>query len=253
MGDLGHVKIFYLNLPATPSGVSIEDGYAVLEVEEPTPYTLTEQHTASLPQSLPKGRLLFTQNSLKTPNDLWLLSGLDTPNEPLKLKQISHFAETHLQGVGLLSAEEFWFDGANGTQVHGFALKPRGWEEGKKKAYPAVLLIHGGPQSAWEDAWSTRWNPNGKRLMSYTAVPFTRAFGSLCSSRLLYHLHQSEWFNYLWTRSEILLRERTKLVTFTSAFTDSITEDWGGRPFIDLKLGWKFALQAYPEVTKIFT
>jgi len=37
---------------------------------------------------------------------------------------------------------------------------------------------------------------------------------------------------------------------FTSAFTDSITEDWGGRPFIDLKLGWKFALQTYPEVMK---
>ena len=49
-------------------------------------------------------------------------------------------------------------------QVHGFALKPKGWEEGKKKAYPAVLLIHGGPQGAWEDAWSTRWNPNGRHI-----------------------------------------------------------------------------------------
>lgn len=25
-----------------------------------------------------------------------------------------------------------------------------------------VMLIHGGPQGAWEDQWSTRWNPNGK-------------------------------------------------------------------------------------------
>ena len=164
MGDLGHVKIFYVDLPVTPSGASINGGYAVLEVEEPTPYSLTIQHTASLPQSLPNGRILFTQNSLTTPNDIWLLSGLDKPNEPLKLKQVSHFAVTHLQGLGLSSAEEFWFEGANGTKVHGFALKPKGWKEGKKKGYPAVLLIHGGPQGAWEDAWSTRWNPNGKHL-----------------------------------------------------------------------------------------
>ena len=149
----------------------------MLRGEEPTPYALTEQHTASLPQSLPNGRLLFTQNSLTAPNNLWLLSGLDEPNEPLELKQISHFAETHLQGLGLSSAEEFWFEGANGTQVHGFALKPKGWEEGKKKAYPAVLLIHGGPQGAWEDAWSTRWNPNGKHLVSGCGSYIHLSFG----------------------------------------------------------------------------
>jgi dipeptidyl aminopeptidase/acylaminoacyl peptidase len=165
VGDLGHNKVFCVELPATPSGASTKGGYAVLEVEEPLPYALTGQHTASLAQSLPNGRLLFTQNSLTTPNNLWLLSRLDRPNEPLKLKQISYFAETHLQEMSLSSAEEFWFEGAKGVQVHGFALKPRGWEEGKKKAYPAVLLIHGGPQSAWEDAWSTRWNPNGRRLV----------------------------------------------------------------------------------------
>jgi len=36
--------------------------------------------------------------------------------------------------------------------------------------------------------------------------------------------------------------------TYGQAFTDSITEDWGGRPFIDLKLGWRFVLQTYPEI-----
>ena len=165
MGDVGHDKAFCVDLPATPSGASTKEGSAVLEVEGPIPYALTGQHSTSLAQSLPNGRLLFTQNSLTTPNNLWLLSGLDKPDEPLKLKQISHFADTDLQPLSLSSAEEFWFEGEMGVQVHGFALKPKGWEEGKKKAYPAVLLIHGGPQGAWEDAWSTRWNPNGRRLV----------------------------------------------------------------------------------------
>lgn len=30
--------------------------------------------------------------------------------------------------------------------------------------------------------------------------------------------------------------------------TDAIKEDWGGKPFIDLINGWKYALEKYPEV-----
>ena len=30
---------------------------------------------------------------------------------------------------------------------------------GPAKKYPAVFLIHGGPQGAWVDGWSYRWNP----------------------------------------------------------------------------------------------
>jgi dipeptidyl aminopeptidase/acylaminoacyl peptidase len=30
--------------------------------------------------------------------------------------------------------------------------------------------------------------------------------------------------------------------------TDAITEDWGGKPFVDLIEGWKYALEKYPEV-----
>lgn len=31
-------------------------------------------------------------------------------------------------------------------------------------------------------------------------------------------------------------------------FTDAIAEDWGGKPFVDLQKGWKYALDKYPEV-----
>jgi hypothetical protein len=34
-------------------------------------------------------------------------------------------------------------------------------------------------------------------------------------------------------------------------FTDAIGEDWGGKPFVDMEKGWKFALDAYPEVLSI--
>ena len=32
-------------------------------------------------------------------------------------------------------------------------------------------------------------------------------------------------------------------------FTDAIAEDWGGKPFVDLKNGWQYVLDEYPEVT----
>lgn len=31
-------------------------------------------------------------------------------------------------------------------------------------------------------------------------------------------------------------------------FTDAIAEEWGGKPFIDLKKGWDYILQQYPQV-----
>jgi len=54
------------------------------------------------------------------------------------------------------SVQEFWFEGFQGQDVHGFLHLPESFDETKK--YPLALLIHGGPQGAWEDAWSLRWN-----------------------------------------------------------------------------------------------
>jgi dipeptidyl aminopeptidase/acylaminoacyl peptidase len=47
--------------------------------------------------------------------------------------------------------------GAAGASVQYWVLKPPRFDASKK--YPAVFLIHGGPQSAFNDAWSYRWNP----------------------------------------------------------------------------------------------
>ena len=93
---------------------------------------------------------------------MFVLRNLDSPQSPLQLDQITRFAEESLNGKGLDPGENFWFEGAEGKQVQGWALRPKGWKEGQSKKYPVVLLIHGGPQGAWQDQWSTRWNPNGE-------------------------------------------------------------------------------------------
>jgi dipeptidyl aminopeptidase/acylaminoacyl peptidase len=143
------------------------------------PTELTSTGAATEIHPMYTGRLLFSRSSLTSPNDVYLiqhlprqLSDLTKPREGVAkslkgdLYKLSGFTEASLRETWLHPGEEFYFAGANDKQIHGWALKPRGWKEGDKKKWPVVLLIHGGPQGAWEDQWSTRWNPNGAVSLS---------------------------------------------------------------------------------------
>ena len=61
-------------------------------------------------------------------------------------KQLSHFNQKALAGKYVAQPEILNFETA-GHEVHGFVLKPFGFEKGKK--YPAVLDIHGGPKTVY--------------------------------------------------------------------------------------------------------
>ena len=36
-----------------------------------------------------------------------------------------------------------------------------------------------------------------------------------------------------------------------SDLTDAIKEDWGGKPFVDLRKGWQYILDNYPQVRSL--
>ncbi|PPQ63625.1 hypothetical protein CVT24_004378 [Panaeolus cyanescens] len=229
-GDHAKVKVFALPVPPTPSHSTT---HPKLSRKHSTPVALTHSKAASGLQTLPDGSLLFSQSSFTHPNDAFviraealrtlehaIINGGDDLQEAekvgkhIKLDRITNFSGSDLKGKNLSEGEEFWFKGAKDKRVQGWALKPRGWKEGDKKKWPAVLLIHGGPQSAWEDQWSTRWNPN----------MFT----------------QQGYF--------VIMINPTGSTTFGQEFTDDIAEDWGGKPFVDMIHGWKHALHQYPEI-----
>ena len=82
-------------------------------------------------------------------------------------------------------------------------LKPPGFDP--KKKWPVVYLIHGGPQGAWEDGWSFRWNPQLWAAQGYVvAMPNPRGSTS-----------------------------------FGQQFCDEISGDWGGKCYRDLVAGLK--------------
>jgi dipeptidyl aminopeptidase/acylaminoacyl peptidase len=64
--------------------------------------------------------------------------------------------EALTEKLDLPAAEGFEFSGAGGDKVHGWLIRPPGFDP--KKKYPVAFLIHGGPQGAWHDEWHGRWN-----------------------------------------------------------------------------------------------
>ena len=103
-----------------------------------------------------------------------------------------------LAQVELGAVSERWTKSADGRDLHAWLVKPPGFDPSRK--YPAVFLIHGGPQGAWNDAWSFRWNPQVFAAYGYV-VYAANPRGS---------------------------------TGFGQKFVDEISRDWGGRVYDDL-------------------
>jgi dipeptidyl aminopeptidase/acylaminoacyl peptidase len=139
-----------------------------------------------------------------------------------KTEQLTHMNRAVLASYGIHGGGEhdgepmegFTFDGAGGTKVHGFIVRPPNFDEDKK--YPVKFLIHGGPQGAWGDAWSYRWNPELMAASGYVVV-MVNPRGS---------------------------------TGYGQAFVDGVNGDWGGKPYVDLMKGLDYAEQHFPFIDK---
>jgi dipeptidyl aminopeptidase/acylaminoacyl peptidase len=221
VGDEAKVKVFALAVPPTPDAST---AHPDLEAKYTTPVPLTHTGAASGVQTLPNGGIIFSRASLTTPNDVYVIRDTKTLEKDIlqggkaqfkgNVERITRFTEEKLKGKTLVEGEEFWFEGAEDRQVQGWTLKPPGFKEGEKKKWPVLLLIHGGPQGAWEDGWSTRWNPNVFANQGYFVVAMNP----------------------------------TGSTTFGQDLADAIAENWGSRPFVDMQKGWKYILDKHQEI-----
>ncbi len=101
-------------------------------------------------------------------------------------------------------AEHHWYSGANGDKIHAILIKPPGFKKGRK--YPAMMMIHGGPQGMTGDSFHPRWN-----LQMFASKGYV-IFGL--------NFHGS--------------------VGFGQPFCDSIRGDWGGKPYKDVLKGVEY-------------
>jgi dipeptidyl aminopeptidase/acylaminoacyl peptidase len=125
---------------------------------------------------------------------------------------ISRINDERLTGVEMNPLEAFYFEGAEGDQVHGWMLKPPGFDPDEK--YPLIFLVHGGPQGAFGDIFHYRWNYQMFAARGYVVVTINPR-GS---------------------------------TGFGQEFTDQISGDWGGKVYDDLMLGLDYALATYPFI-----
>jgi dipeptidyl aminopeptidase/acylaminoacyl peptidase len=129
-------------------------------------------------------------------------------------QQITHLNDELVGELDIQAMEAFWFAGADKAQVQGFLIKPPGFDSSKK--YPVKFLIHGGPQGAWGDSWSYRWNAELLAANGYVVV---------------------------------MINPRGS-TGYGQAFVDGVNGDWGGKPFIDLMRGLDYAEQHYSFIDK---
>jgi dipeptidyl aminopeptidase/acylaminoacyl peptidase len=134
--------------------------------------------------------------------------------------EVTHQNDAVLSQVAMSPLESFWFTGAHDDKVEGFLVKPPSFDASKK--YPVKFLIHGGPQGAWGDDWSYRWNAE-----LFAAPTSSTPSGYVV---IMINFHGSTGYG--------------------QKFIDAINGDWGGAPFEDLMKGLDYAEKTYPFIDK---
>ena len=69
---------------------------------------------------------------------------------------LTHLNDSILNSSSVRPLDEFYVESSDKMRVHAFELKPPDFSPARK--YPVLFLIHGGPQGAWGETWSYRWN-----------------------------------------------------------------------------------------------
>jgi len=131
-----------------------------------------------------------------------------------KADRITHLNNLLLAQLDLAPLESFWFTAEDKTKLQGFIIRPPGFDPAKK--YPLKFLIHGGPQGAWGDSWSYRWNAELFAANGYV----------------------------------VLMINPRGSTGYGQTFVDGVNGDWGGKPFTDLMTGLDYAEQHYPFIDK---
>ncbi len=86
-----------------------------------------------------QSKLAYFHAGMKNPGEVWFRDMASGRSR--KLTQVN---ENILKAIDLGEIEEIWFKGAAGNHLHGWILKPPGFN--KKRKYPSILEIHGGPR-----------------------------------------------------------------------------------------------------------
>jgi len=164
--------------------------------------------------SIGGGLLASTHAQMNFPAQVFVQSLPDAePLTPDRIRNLSDPNEASLSELDLPRPENHSVPLEGRLSMQMWILKPPGFDPAKKR--PLAHLVHGGPQGAWEDGWSYRWNPQLWAAQGYVvALPNPR--GS---------------------------------TGFGQKYVDEISGDWGGKCYEDLMKGIEY-LEKQPYIDK---
>ncbi len=145
-------------------------------------------------QFTPDGKtMIYTQQTGSSPVEIFSVASSGGVGTAL-----THLNDAVLDGYQLTHLEEVWVDGAGGAKVQAFVVKPPDFDLTKK--YRVLMLLHGGPQGAWGESWTYRWN-----AQVFAAAGFL-----------------------------VVMPNPRGSTGYGQKFIDEINGDWGGRAYDDV-------------------
>lgn len=123
------------------------------------PRELLRGGVVSNPVAAEGGRLILLRNSFDSPASLWTAQLEGTSDAAPRLDDLRLLADPNRERVAQIdfgSLEDVRFTGADDEPVQLWVVKPPDFDP--SKTWPFVLLIHGGPHSAWLDTFHYRWH-----------------------------------------------------------------------------------------------
>ena len=178
--------------------------YDMAAIAGAQPRIITDSYNSAISFSRDGKTMAFERSSLTMPAEVFVGS-----TEGFNARQLTHHNESILAALEMSPPETFWFDGAEGTKVQAMLIRPPKFDAAKK--YPLLVLLHGGPQTMWSNAWGYRWNAEVFSSPGYVTLMINRR-GS---------------------------------TGYGQKFTDEITNDWGGKAYVDVMNGVDFTLKKY--------
>jgi dipeptidyl aminopeptidase/acylaminoacyl peptidase len=150
--------------------------------------------------------VVFTNTNLSRPSEVFRVDA----KTPGTLLQLTFENQDLLKEIRFGEYSSFTFPGARGDTVQCWRIRPPDFDPGRR--YPLVLLMHGGPEEAWNDRFSYTWNAHLFAAAGYVVIAP--------------NFHGSTGFGL--------------------QFLDAVKGDWGGAPYqdqmnaVDVALTWPY-------------
>ena len=152
--------------------------------------------------------LVFSNDTQAAPAELFRLDLAATKGTPPT--QLTHMNREALKHIEFGELSSFTFPGWHGEAIQAWEVKPPGFDPSRK--YPLLMLMHGGPEIAWSNNFSYRWNSQLFAAAGYVVIEP--------------NFHGSSGFGL--------------------KFMDAVKGQWGGAPYedqmkaVDVALTWPY-------------